>query len=93
MNNLKMLPSHMRDAVWAYIENGYLPGEFLQAIIKNDLKEAVGRADYININALPAYVEFFFNYAPGECWGSPEKVAAWVEKHKQERLSRETKKS
>ena len=61
-----------------YIENRMKPGSFLEAIICNDLKEAVARADDFNIRNIPAYVEFFYNRAPINCWGSTEKYLNWI---------------
>lgn len=72
------VPEHMRPAIVAYIEQHQRPGEFLTAVICNDLREAVGRADDRNIGELPAYVNAFYNYAPSACWGSPEKMEAWL---------------
>lgn len=74
---LDMLPTYMHRSISAYIDNGHAPGEFLRAIICNDLKEASGRADSVNKNLLNEYVEFFFNYAPKDCWGSVENFQQW----------------
>jgi hypothetical protein len=41
-------------------------GDFLQAIINNDLTEAVHRADELNRTALWLYVAFLYNVAPGD---------------------------
>jgi len=75
MNN--RIPDHMVGAIERWIEHGIPPGDFLMAVLCNDLKEAVGRADDINVTLLPAYVSYFYNDAPSQCWGSPEKVLAW----------------
>lgn len=73
------IPSRMMHAIKAYVERGEVPGDFLQAVICNDLKEAVGRADYENLRNLPAFVGYFYNEAPADCWGSRAKMQAWVE--------------
>ncbi len=39
-------------------------GSFLTAVVGNKLDEAVGRADSVNVRALPIYVKYFYNYAP-----------------------------
>jgi hypothetical protein len=54
-----------------------IPGRFLQAVICNDLKEACGQADNENIHQLPAYVAYFYNHAPHNCWGSRDIMMAW----------------
>ena len=65
-------------AIRRYIEHGIPPGDFLQAVICNDLKEACGRADEENLENLPAYVAYFYNNAPGGCWGSKGRMQDWV---------------
>lgn len=70
-----MLPGIRR-----YIEHGISPGGFLQAVVQNDLMEACGRADDENLKNLPAYVAYFYNNAPAECWGSTDRMRAWVER-------------
>ena len=73
-----VIPARMGPALDRWVVNGQLPGEFLQAVLRNDLREAVGRADAENLAALPAYIGFLYNEAPGASWGSAEKVAAWA---------------
>ena len=76
----KTIPERMRGAISRYIELGIAPGDFLSAVICNNLSEAVGRADDENIELLPQYVAYFYNEAPEECWGSQEKMQAWIKK-------------
>ncbi len=73
-----MTPLHMMESLERYVEHGILPGNFLQAVLCNDLTMAVGRADSVNIHLIPEYVKYLYNEAPSACWGSPEKVRAWV---------------
>lgn len=49
-------------------------------MLENDLKSAVAHADDENLQNLPAYVGYLYNEAPGDCWGSKEKVAAYAER-------------
>ncbi len=72
------LPEHMRDAMRRYIEQGIAPGGFLLAVLTNNLKEAVARADDINRESLVDYVRFLYNEAPSECQGSQQKVQQWI---------------
>lgn len=69
----------MIDAILRYIDDRIEPGGFLTAVICNDLREAVGRADDGNLANLPAFVAYFYNEAPSNCWGSKEKMDAWLE--------------
>lgn len=74
------IPERVMGAIQRYIEEGCPPGHFLTAVICNDLQEACGRADDENLANLPAYVSYFYNKAPASCWGSPQKMAAWIER-------------
>jgi hypothetical protein len=72
------IPDHMMGAIQRYIEHGIHPGDFLRAVISNDLREAVGRADDENRRNLPAYVAYFYNEAPTGCWGSSSNYQSWI---------------
>ncbi len=54
-------------------------GSFLQAILENNLMEAVGRADDDNLRDIVEIVRFVYWDMPHTCHGSPKIVAAWVE--------------
>jgi hypothetical protein len=73
------IPERMRGGLTRYIENHIKPGGFLCAVISNNLKEAVGRADEENMANLPAYMNYLYNHAPYNCWGSPEEMKTWLE--------------
>lgn len=72
------IPERMQDALKRYVHERIQPGQFLTAVLRNDLKEAVGRADDENLPLLPLYVRWLYNVAPGCCWGSPENVKEWL---------------
>lgn len=72
------VPEHCRPGLIDYLVEGRPPGDFLRAVLENDLKDACGRADHINLRALPEYVRFLYNHAPAPSWGSPEKVQQWL---------------
>ena len=72
------IPERMRDGLLRYVQDRVLPGGFLQAVIRNDLKNALGTADKENMANLPAYVNYFYNHAPASCWGSQKEMDEWV---------------
>ena len=76
--NWGRIPERMRGGITRYIEHGIPPGDFLTAVICNDLREACARADDENRYLLWDYVRFFYNYTPTGCWGSPEKMKVWI---------------
>lgn len=73
-----VIPKHMMEKIREYIFEHHPVGHFLTAVICNDLKDAVGKADDENLPNLAAYVGFFYNEAPGTCWGSKEKMDQWL---------------
>jgi hypothetical protein len=72
------VPQHMEAALRAYLVDGEPPGQFLTAVLKNDLFNACGHADEENLRNLPAFMGYLYNEAPAPSWGSPEKFAAWL---------------
>lgn len=72
------LPDNLMKSLHRYIIDRCGTGDFLRAVLSNNLFEACGRADHISTAALPAIVGFIYNHAPGNCHGSPEKVKAWL---------------
>lgn len=73
------IPEHMREGLVAYVLRRRRTGDFLRAVLENNLKEACDRADDENKRALFAYVFFLYNHAPTSAWGSPANVKAWLE--------------
>ena len=76
------LPDHIRAGFKIYIEDHRLPGDFITACLENNLNRAFAYADGINRERLRDVVLFLHNEAPGNCWGSQEKVKAWVKARK-----------
>ena len=77
------IPDYMWTKLINYIVEGVPTGGFLHAILSNDLKRACNAADEANQLAIYDYVFFLHNNAPAACWGSPERVANWMEIAKQ----------
>ena len=73
------IPEYTRPGLIAFYERGWPPGDFLIAVINNDLKEAVGRADDTNIHLLKNYIMWFYNHAHSGSWGFTGAVAKWCE--------------
>ncbi|MFH1626086.1 MAG: hypothetical protein ABID54_13165 [Pseudomonadota bacterium] len=78
--NYDKLPEHMRSGTQLYIERGILPGNFLQAVICNNLRESLARADHINTARMSDIAGFFYNETPFNCWGSEKRMKAWAKK-------------
>jgi hypothetical protein len=74
------LPENVRYPVRAYIESGREPGDFLTAVICNDLHHALSFADHDNLAKLKTIVQFFYTQAPTFCWGDAKKFAFWTDR-------------
>ena len=75
--NYSSLPDYMQNGMRLYVEHGVMPGDFLMAVLSNDLLGALRKADDLNQSILPVYGRFLYNEAPCGCYGSPAVVAAW----------------
>jgi hypothetical protein len=73
------IPERMMGGIERYINDHIRPGSFLCAVISNNLRDACGQADDENMLNLPAFVAYFYNEAPHNCWGSPEELQAWID--------------
>jgi hypothetical protein len=72
------------DAIKRYADDGVPTGDFLYAVLTNNLVDSIGRADRENLAALPEIVNYIYNNIPGRSWGSPEKVDSWLKEKYEE---------
>lgn len=75
---LHLIPPHMHDGILLYVLDGIPMGSFGNAVLANDFMDAAGRADEDNFRALGNWARFLYNYVPGNCKGSPERVRSWI---------------
>lgn len=76
--NYDLLPPYMQGGMKRYLENGIRPGDFISAVLQNDLVEAYRRADKINIAYMHNWVKFIYNHVPMRAQGSKEKFENWI---------------
>ena len=74
-----LVPPHMWGGIERYYLRGIAPGDFLYAVLCNDLMGAYGRADDINSANMRNWVMFLYNFTPSGSSGSPENVKAWLD--------------
>ena len=72
------VPAHLHNGLANYVANHQSVGDFLTAVLENNLSGAVGRADEASWRGLGAVVSWLYNEPPSGCWGSPERVKAWL---------------
>lgn len=79
----KVIPRAPKVGIDRYVDYGCPTGSFLRAVLSNDLFEAVAKADEYNKLALAEIVRYVYNYTPVTCYGSPERVEAWLKLHRE----------
>ena len=72
------IPDRMVNAIDRYVTNCVPVGDFLQAVLTNNLKEAALRADDVNVKLLYPYILLIYNHIPGVCWGNEKKYKEWL---------------
>lgn len=84
-----MIPESTLGGLERYIAEGCPTGGFLEAVLENDMLGAYQRADEFNTAAMGEIVKWLYNNAPGDCWGSRKRVAAWYKQHQERRAAAE----
>lgn len=79
------------DAIDRYVTLGIPTGSFLEAVLSNNLMEAMGRADMGNRLALFEICDYVYNETPAACHGSPEKVSVWLRSRMESRAQEASK--
>jgi len=70
---------NLAEALHLYITKHVDPGDFLQAVLANDLKEAFARADEGNTEDMHHIVSYIYQKVPRAVWGSWAIVKAHLE--------------
>lgn len=68
----------MVEALERYRDLHHPVGDFLQAVISNDLKEAAARADDDNLENIQAFAAYLYNELPSPSQGSRKAYADWI---------------
>ncbi len=66
-------------SIQKYVVFGVPPGGFVEAVLANDLMEAIARADQENGRTLKAIATYVYMEIPDPSHGSYEKVGKWME--------------
>jgi len=72
-------PKRIRESLERYVEHRIPTGDFLAAVLSNNLKMAIGTADAENLERLPDIVAYCYWEIPSNCWGSKNAVRNWLE--------------
>ena len=72
------IPASVKASLVAYVDSRIPTGDFLRAVLSNDLSGAVNRADADNSPHLVAITKYVYWQLPADCWGSERKVDLWL---------------
>ena len=73
------IPPLVLQGIINYVEKGWPTGPFLKAVLEDGrLHAAVMLASEDSLAAIKQILWVLHNEAPSQCWGSPEKVTAWL---------------
>ncbi len=81
----EIIDEKVLDGLCRYAVDGIRPGGFLSAMLENNLSETLRRADFETFAVLRELMTFVHQELPASCWGSPTKVAAWIDARQAER--------
>lgn len=68
----------IKESLELYLSHGIRPGQFLVAVLENDLFEAMSRADSYNAATIHQIVIYIYNRLPCAAFGSRERVQEWL---------------
>jgi len=78
IENKVNIPEYTLESILNYVNTKVPTGDFLYAVLTNNLTEAIFRADLNNSRALKDIVKYCFWRIPHNCWGSKKEVEDWV---------------
>jgi hypothetical protein len=71
------IPTIIKHNIDSYVEYGYSPGGFCEAVLCDKLQEALQRADLECRKALPDIVAYVNSVVPRDARGSEEAIRMW----------------
>lgn len=80
------IPLNILNSLKHYVWFGQPPGDFVRAVLCNDLLSAIGRADEASLVAIKPICQYVYNALPSECHGSAQKVGCHIANGMQEKL-------
>lgn len=81
------IPHYMIDSLLLYLNNGIKPGDFLTAVLENNLTQAFMFADETNKQWLEAWARTMYNIVDSSAWGSKEKVIEYMKRKSNEQAN------
>jgi hypothetical protein len=80
LHDYSLIRADILHSLQEYATTGRPVGDFLKAVLSNDLFDAVGRADDDNVRTIPQICSYVYNNMPSNCHGSREAYKEWIER-------------
>jgi len=77
--HMEECPQEIIESLERYRDDRIPTGGFLRAVLENDLRNALSRADNTNVVYLLGIVKWIYWNIPAIAWGSPKNVSAWLQ--------------
>lgn len=90
LNPVKMPSLTSLRAFFQYGSFGSIPGQFISAIIQNNMYEAYSCVQPDEVDRIHGTLQYMLIRLPFEAYGSPEKMQRWIEKMKKSKMFRPT---
>lgn len=90
-NPIKPPPIDSMRSLYQYVTEGSIPGDFVMAILQNDLYGAIGNAPLLEVDGIIALTQYLLICFPIQCYGNPDKVGKWLNETKQSKMWKPTK--
>jgi len=74
-----MIPLGIKEKIDRFVEKGIPTGEFLKAVLTNNLYEAFNTSDDVESDHLYDVVMYVKNHTPPKCHGSVGNYWSWAE--------------
>ncbi len=74
---IALIPPTTRESIDRYVETGRRGGDFLDALLSNDLMGVFRHADTANMDAIVHIARYLYNEVPATAIGSKERVLMW----------------
>jgi hypothetical protein len=78
-NDINTGNTYLDEALENYLMHGFEPGGFLNSVLANDLRLALGRADYWNKQNIDLIVDAVARDVPAIAQGSYQHIKDWCE--------------
>lgn len=72
------IPGTVLKSLYLYVEYGRKPGDFLTAVLSNQLFQAFQKADSASKAGLDSLIHFIWKHVPVKCYGDARAVERWI---------------